>query len=219
MSRLHQYYQPMGWAKMRRLPLMARVMSLERPPRRIPNAWIGSSEDSALGSQGCGQNPGTTEMKGFVHLQKQLETFLFLGNCKGGLSKSKHVQTNMLHYCTICECIYRCTYTSRSIFKFGFFHPCRPFVGIPAQVELVSPMERQGSPGHIFPTKTQLDVSFFWQVDGLWSCFLVAWSLHGLKGYGLAALFSGVQKEATTAVKPLADFRVQQRASKKGPAE
>jgi len=43
--------------------------------------------------------------------------------------------------------------------------------------------------------------------------------LHGLKGYGLAALFSGVQKEATTAVKPLADFRVQQRASKKGPAE
>ena len=71
---------------------------------------------------------------------------------------SKQICYTIVQYFNMC--IYRCTYTSRSIFKFGFFHPCRPFVGIPAQVELVSPMERQGSPGHIFPTKMQLDVSF-----------------------------------------------------------
>lgn len=212
MSRLHQYYQPMGWAKMRRLPLMARVMSLERPPRRIPNAWIGSSEDSALGSQGCGQNPGTTEMKGFVHLQKQLETFLFLGNCKGGLSKSKHVQTNMLHYCTICV-----------------------YIGAHILLDLFSNLDSFTLAGHLLVS--QLKWSWyhlwnvrdpqdifsrpkcnwmcpFWQVDGLWSCFLVAWSLHGLKGHGLAALFRGF-KGGNNGRQTFADFRKQQRASKR----
>ena len=61
----------------------------------------------------------------------------------------------LCYHCTICIhirifiLIHKYIYIYRSIFKFEFFDPCRPFVGIPAQVELVSPMERQGSQGHI----------------------------------------------------------------------
>lgn len=100
-----------------------------------------------------------------------------------------------------------------SIFQFEFFHPCRPFVGIPAQVELVSPTARQGSPGQIFPTKTQLDVSCF--LAGWWSmvlflgCMIFAWP----KRVRVFSPFLGGSKEAVAWMgkngsETFADFRL-----------